>query len=84
MSVKQVAEQLGLSSHTVRRRIRQGDLRAYRVGRGSRSPLRVPAAAVDELLALGCSSRGVGATIPPAADSLTVAGGLAHRKANPT
>ena len=42
----QAARRLNLSEEAVRRKIREGDLPAYKLGPGPRSPLRIPA---DEL-----------------------------------
>jgi excisionase family DNA binding protein len=57
MTVNEVASTLGLSTATVRRRISEGQLEAFRVGRGEGRSLRIPARAVDALLEPAISER---------------------------
>ena len=48
MTVREVARELRLSKFTVYRHVEQGSLTALRVG--EHGPLRIPRAALDELL----------------------------------
>ncbi len=41
ITIADAARILGLSTDTVRRRISDGELRAYRVGRGPKAPIRL-------------------------------------------
>lgn len=50
MSLQEAAEYLGVSTKTLRRRISEGTLKAYRVGKGPRSPLRLRRDDLDGLL----------------------------------
>lgn len=56
LSPAEVAEVLGVSVNTIKRRIYDGDLRAYRLGR----QLRVKRADLDALLVPVQSARSVG------------------------
>lgn len=47
ITIADAAQILGLSTDTVRRRISEGALQAYRVGRGPKAPIRLD---LDEVL----------------------------------
>lgn len=46
ITIAEAARILGLSTDTVRRRISEGELTAYRVGRGPKAPIRLDLAEV--------------------------------------
>ena len=50
LTVPEVADHLRVSVKTVRRRIESGELPTLRIGSGTRAPVRVDEAALDELL----------------------------------
>lgn len=49
LTIKRAAQHLGVCDKTIRRKIADGQLKAYRIGGGLRSPIRVDR---DSLLAL--------------------------------
>ena len=53
LTVDETAEVLGTHPETIRRMIREGSLRAVRLGTGSRSPFRVPNEEIDRFLREG-------------------------------
>ena len=53
LKVEEAAEVLGTHPETIRRMIRDGSLRAVRLGTGSRSPFRVPNEEIDRFLREG-------------------------------
>jgi excisionase family DNA binding protein len=48
--VKEAAAALRLSPQTIRARVRDGTLRAARIGRAPNAPLRIPAPELDRVL----------------------------------
>ena len=53
LTINETAEVLGTHPETIRRMIREGSLRAVRLGTGSRSPFRVPNKEIDRFLQEG-------------------------------
>ena len=53
LMVEETAEVLGTHPETIRRMIRDGSLRAVRLGAGSRSPFRIPNEEIDRFLREG-------------------------------
>jgi excisionase family DNA binding protein len=49
----EVAEQFRVSEESVRRWVRDGELRAIRLGSSPRASMRVPASALDEFIQKG-------------------------------
>lgn len=50
LTIKQAATMLGVSSKTVERRIKSGEIKAYKFGDSKTSPVRIPEEALREYL----------------------------------
>jgi excisionase family DNA binding protein len=50
LTVRDVADQLGVSAQTVRRWVREGDLEALKLGSRRGASVRIPPRAVDQFL----------------------------------
>lgn len=48
-SIREFAEKLGVSSHTIRRAIKAGRISVIRVGGSDRSAIRIPAAEISRM-----------------------------------
>jgi excisionase family DNA binding protein len=50
LSVSEVASELGVSAHTIRRRIAEGAIPAVKLGAGPNNALRIPRAGLNQWL----------------------------------
>lgn len=47
LTIKQAAERLGVSAKTIERRIKAGEIKAYKFGDSKTSPVRIPEEALQ-------------------------------------